>query len=135
MKRNHARILSFTVNKCFIPFHFIYSHSINPNLVTKTMGMETVKHNKGIQIRIHKIYIYIYIHARTHTHMHKHMCTRTHTRSHTHTISHTHSHTLTQRGSKKCTHSLIVNIFGTKLHVVTILARYCSVMFPLVPRV
>jgi hypothetical protein len=26
-------------------------------------------------------------------------------------------------GSKKCTHSLIVNIFGTKLHVVTILAR------------
>jgi hypothetical protein len=26
-------------------------------------------------------------------------------------------------------HSLIVNIFGTKRYVVTILARYCSVMF------
>jgi hypothetical protein len=34
-----------------------------------------------------------------------------------------------QIGPKKCTHSLIVNIFGTKQHVVTILARYCSVMF------
>jgi hypothetical protein len=31
-------------------------------------------------------------------------------------------------GSKKCTHSLIVNIFWTKWHVVTILAQYCSVM-------
>jgi hypothetical protein len=34
-----------------------------------------------------------------------------------------------QRGPKKFTHSLIVNIFGTQGHVVTILARYCSVMF------
>jgi hypothetical protein len=34
-----------------------------------------------------------------------------------------------QRGSKKCTHFLIVNIFVTKRHVVTILARYCSAMF------
>jgi hypothetical protein len=40
----------------------------------------------------------------------------------------------TQRGAKKCTHSLIVNIFGTKWHVVTILARYCSVMFAHVSR-
>jgi hypothetical protein len=32
-------------------------------------------------------------------------------------------------GSKKSTHSLIVNIFGTKWHIVTILMRYCSVMF------
>jgi hypothetical protein len=28
-----------------------------------------------------------------------------------------------EKGPKKCTHSLIVNIFGTKWHVVTILAR------------
>jgi hypothetical protein len=35
---------------------------------------------------------------------------------------------------KKCTHSFIVNIFWTKWHVVTILARYCSVMFAHVSR-
>jgi hypothetical protein len=40
-----------------------------------------------------------------------------------------------KRGPKKCTHSLIVNIFGTKWSVVTILARYCSVMFAPVSRV
>jgi hypothetical protein len=34
-----------------------------------------------------------------------------------------------QRDPKKCTHSFIVNIFETKWHVVTILARYCSVKF------
>jgi hypothetical protein len=38
-------------------------------------------------------------------------------------------HRYIQRGPKKCTHSVIVNIFGTKWHVVTILARYYSLMF------
>jgi hypothetical protein len=33
-----------------------------------------------------------------------------------------------QRGPKKCAHSLIVNIFGTKWHVVTILGRRESVI-------
>jgi hypothetical protein len=37
-------------------------------------------------------------------------------------------------GSKKCTRSLIVNIFGTKWHIVTILAWYCGVMFAHVSR-
>jgi hypothetical protein len=42
---------------------------------------------------------------------------------------HTYIHTYIHMGPKKCTNSLIVNIFGTKRRVVTILARYCSVMF------
>jgi hypothetical protein len=39
-----------------------------------------------------------------------------------------------QRGPKAYTHSLIVNIFGTKSLEVIILARYCSVMFAHVSR-
>jgi hypothetical protein len=50
-------------------------------------------------------------------------------RARTHTHTHRDIHFYIQRGPKKCTHFLIVNIFGTKLHVVTILAWYCSVMF------
>jgi hypothetical protein len=38
-------------------------------------------------------------------------------------LTFTEFYTHIQRGPKKCTHSLIVNIFGTKWHVVTILAR------------
>jgi hypothetical protein len=37
-------------------FHFIYSHSINPDLVTKTMDMELVKNNNVINIWLHKIH-------------------------------------------------------------------------------